>query len=477
MENKNSITSVDLTTGTILPQLVKLALPVIGTSLIHLAYSITDMIWIGRMSSEAVAAVGTAGFLVWLGMSFIIVSKVGAEICVAQSIGKNDPDSAVKFARNAVHINLIMSVLFGCFIFLFRRSFVAFYGFDNASVVNMAVDYAGIISLGAVFMFINPVLSGIFNGTGNSRIPFIINSAGITANIIFDPLLIFGPGFFPRWGVAGAAWATIGSQALVTLIFVLYMGVKKIPFKKFDFFSKMSPIHISRILKFGTPVAVQSMSFTVIAIFLARVIARYGALPIAAQKIGIQVEGISYMTASGFSTALCAFTGQNFGAGKWTRIVKGFTASFFLMILLGFVAFSVLFFLPSQIMSFFVKDAETISHGISYLRILALSQIFMCFEIISAGAFNGLGKTAPPSLVSIIFTGMRVPAAYFLASTFLGIDGVWWSISISSVFKGVILMTWFFILISRHPDIRKRDFLPSLVYRWNVRFFRDKPQI
>lgn len=477
MKEQNNIVSVDLTRGTILPQLVKLALPVIGTSLVHLAYSITDMVWIGRLSSEAVAAVGTAGFLVWLGFSLILISKVGAEICVSQSIGKNDPDSALSYARNALHLNITTAVIFGIFIFFFRHWFVAFYRFDSPEVVAMSTDYAGIICFGTVFMFANPVLSGIFNGTGNSRTPFWINSVGIILNIILDPLLIFGPGFLPALGVKGAALATIFSQAFVTVIFIFYMGLKKIPFKKFNFFSKISFSHVLKILKFGTPVALQSMSFTVIAILLARIISRYGALPIAAQKIGIQVEGISYMTASGFSTALCAFTGQNFGAGKWGRIAKGYAVSFLLMIVLGLISFSILFFFPSQIMLFFVKDAGTVSHGVSYLRILSFSQIFMCFEIISAGAFNGLGKTIPPSVVSVVFTGLRVPFAYILAQTFFGIDGVWWSISVSSLFKGVILALWFAFLISMRPELKKRDFIKALVYRWNIRFFRDKPQI
>ncbi|MBN2363354.1 MATE family efflux transporter [candidate division WOR-3 bacterium] len=469
--------SVDLTNGSILPKIIKVALPVIGTSIIHLAYGVTDMLWIGKLSSEAVAAVGTASFLVWLGFSFILVSKVGAEIWVAQSIGRNDFDSAVNYARNALQINLISAVFYGLFIFFSRKYFIAFYGFERPDVVSGAEIYAAIISFGTIFMFVNPVLSGIFNGTGNSKTPFVINSIGIIANIVLDPFLIFGLLGFPKLGVAGAALSTILSQALVTLIFVVYMRLKRIPFKKFQFFKKMSIKHITGIVKFGSPVALQSMSFTLIAILLARVVARYGALPIAAQKIGIQVEGISYMTASGFSTALCAFTGQNFGTLKWNRIVKGYSESLVLMTGIGIISFAVLFFFPDRIMSFFVKDAETINHGVSYLKILSFSQIFMCFEITSAGAFNGIGKTLPPSIVSIIFTGLRIPAAYFLSEKFLGLDGVWWSISVSSVFKGIVLMSWFIFLILKQHEIQKRDFIPSLIYRWNAKYFKDKLQI
>jgi Na+-driven multidrug efflux pump len=99
-----------------------------------------------------------------------------------------------------------------------------------------------------------------------------------------------------------------------------------------------------------------------------------------------------------------------------------------------------------------------IQDGMIYLRILGVSQLFMCIEITTAGAFNGLGKTVPPSIVGIALNAMRIPGALLL-SIALGLNGVWWSISLSSILKGVILTSWFIIFLSRHPEIRGRRFI------------------
>ncbi|MGC9366722.1 MAG: MATE family efflux transporter [bacterium] len=465
----------DLTKGNILGNIFKMAMPVIATSLIQMTYSLTDMIWIGKISSEAVAAIGTAGFLIWFGFSFILITKVGAEIGVSQSLGKGDLNLAKLFSENSIQLSLFMSIIFGVVMFLFRGQFVQFYGFKQQPVINMSISYLGIISFSSVVMFLNPVFSGIYNGSGNSRTPFYINSIGLALNIIFDPFLIFGIGFFPALGIVGAAWSTVLSQVIVTVIFLFYLKHKKQPLPGLNFLKLPSWNYIIKIIRFGLPITLQSLSFSVFAIFLARIISQWGALPIAAQKIGIQVEGISYMTASGFSTALCAFIGQNFGAAKWNRIFKGYYLTMGLISILGLVTSAILWFWPEFLVKLFVHDAETVSYGVSYLKILALSQLLMCYEIISAGAFNGLGRTIPPSIIGIIFTGLRIPLAVVLSEfLLLGLDGVWWSITITSIVKGTILSIWFGILLELHPQLKGKVKTSVMVFRWNWKYLKEK---
>ncbi|MDF2519867.1 MAG: efflux family protein, partial [Clostridia bacterium] len=123
--------------------------------------------------------------------------------------------------------------------------------------------------------------------------------------------------------------------------------------------------------------------------------------------------------------------------------------------IIGLITTSLLVFLPGPIFSIFIREPEVVKDGIIYLRILGLSQLFMCIEIATAGAFNGLGKTIPPSIVGITMNTLRIPGALLLSMS-LGLTGVWWSISISSIFKGLILTSWFIIYLSRHPEIRGR---------------------
>ena len=181
---------------------------------------------------------------------------------------------------------------------------------------------------------------------------------------------------------------------------------------------------------------------------IGRIIAQYGAVAIAVQKVGSQIEAISWMTAEGFSAALTVFIGQNYGAGKWSRILKGDKATIFLSSMIGIFATLLFVFFGDIVFSMFIPEKEAMLKGADYLRILGYSQLFMCLEITTTGAFSGFGNTITPSWVGGVFTGLRIPAAILLTKyTSLGIDGVWWSISGSSVIKGILLIILFIIMI------------------------------
>jgi putative MATE family efflux protein len=433
-----------LTEGKILSTLIKLAIPIMGTSFVQMAYNMTDMIYIGRLGSSAVAGVGTAGFFTWFAMAFILISRIGAEIGVAQSIGRDNIKSAKRFAKNAIILNIILGVIYAVFLIIFRNQLIGFFKLENKNVVQMAVDYLVIIALGINFYFINPVFTGIYNGTGDSKTPFKFNVVGLISNIILDPVLIFGLGPIPAMGVKGAAIATVFSQMVVTILFILY--AKKSALIKGFSFKDLNMKYMKGIFNYGLPVALQNGLFCIFAMIIARIISGWGEVPVAVQKVGSQIESISWMTAGGFQTAISTFIGQNYGAGKWDRITKGYKLGMISVGVLGVFATVLLIVGAAPIFSFFIPEEGILPYGVAYLRILGVSQLFMCIEIATAGAFNGMGKTMPPSLVSTVFTGLRIPMALILSSpNLLGLNGVWWSISITSIIKGIVLTTWFMV--------------------------------
>lgn len=447
--------SNSLLEGPILKSLLKLALPIMGTAFLQMAYNMTDMIWLGHLSSNAVASSGTAGFFMWMGLAFILISKIGAEIGVAQSVGRHDLDGARHFGQNAIQLNLALSLLYGLALYLMRNPLISFFQLGDPQVVQDGIDYLAIIALGMPFAFINPVFSAIYNGYGNSRTPFYINTIGLVFNIVVDPLLIFGLGPCPAMGVRGAAWATILAQLIVALIFAHRLLIRHEPLGTIGLLKKPDWSILKKIAGLGLPVAVQSGMFTLFAIIIARIISQWGPLPIAVQKVGAQIESISWMTASGFSTALSTFVGQNYGAGQWKRILKGYVAAIGSISVIGILASALLIFAGGPIFSLFIPEPDAIAAGTVYLKILGYSQLFMCLEITTAGAFNGLGKTMPPAASSILLTGARVPAAFFLSKPeLLGLEGVWWSICISSILKGVTLLLLFAWMIQKIPEIR-----------------------
>ncbi len=439
-----------LTQGSISKALIKLALPIMGTSFLQTAYTITDMFWIGKVGTKAAAAVGTGGFFTWLAMAFIILSKVGAEVGVAQSIGRNDIGEAKRYIRHTVQLNIFLGILYSIVLIVFKKSLIGFFNLGDAEVISMATTYLVIVSLGLVSYFINPVFTGILNGYGDSKTPFYINMIGLVTNIVLDPLFIFGFGPIPAMGVAGAALATVIAQVAVTFAFIIRIVVAKDElFKEIGFLQAPDMTHMRYIIRLSLPVALQNALFSIIAMFIAKIIANWGPTPIAVQKIGSQIEAISWMTAGGFSTALSTFVGQNYGANKWDRIYKGYFIAIGLASIVGLGATLLLVFGAKPVFSVFLSEEEAVAQGINYLRILGFSQLFMCVEITTAGAFNGLGKTVPPSITGILFNALRIPAAIILSATVLDLDGVWWSISMTSVFKGIILTSWFILFLKK----------------------------
>ena len=144
--------------------------------------------------------------------------------------------------------------------------------------------------------------------------------------MILDPVLIFGLGPFPVMGVAGAAIATVLAQATVTLIFFVFAKKDNIIFCHIKLFRIPDRSHFSSIVRIGFPTCIQNMIFTGISMIIARLVAGYGDAAVAVQKVGSQIESISWMTADGFAAAVNSFLAQNHGAGKYSRIPKDITA-------------------------------------------------------------------------------------------------------------------------------------------------------
>ncbi|UWD49861.1 MATE family efflux transporter [Clostridioides difficile] len=439
---------LDLTEGRITEKLLRLSLPIMGTSFIQMGYNMIDMIWVGKAGSKAVAAVGTAGFFPWLAMAFIMISKVGGEVKVAQSIGENNISTTKSYIKSAVEINIMLAIIYTMALIVFNKQLIGFFRLGDLEVISMSRQYLIIVALGMVFYFINPVFTAIFNGLGNSKTPFRINTIGLITNIILDPVLIFGWGPAPKLGVAGAAIATVFAQIVVTTCFLYIILKSKEEYFKIKIFRNIEVKYYKVLYKLGLPVAIQSGMFTIFSMLLGVIVASWGPVAVAVQKVGSQIEAISWMTAEGLAVALGSFVGQNYGAKKYSRINKGCKIAIIVSSVLGIITTLVLIFAGESIFSVFINESEAIEKGAMYLKILGYSQLFMCLEIITTGAFKGLGRTYIPSIIVTVLTGARVPLAYFISRPeILGLNGVWWSITLSSVLKGILMISLFIYLL------------------------------
>ncbi|MFC7680096.1 MATE family efflux transporter [Paenibacillus sp. GCM10028914] len=430
--------TTDLTEGPIMPTLMKLALPIIATNFISTTYGLVDMIWVGRLGSGPVTAIGTASFFINLAIALSTMITIGTGIRISHSIGARQVEQAKSYVKNGFIMSIALGLLYMVFIFMSKDYFIGFFDLGSAEVELMSKQFLMVSIIGTLFTIINTLYATILNAMGNSKQPFHIFTVGLIMNIILDPFFIFGVGSFEGWGVVGAAIATVTSNITVTLLFIIKTRDSQMISKSSIWDSRL----MKEVIRMGLPITIQRVTFTLISIIIAKIIVQWGADAIAVQKVGIQIESISYMTIGGLQGAIAAFFGQNYGARRLDRIHQGYRKALVMTSVFGLIISFVFVLFPQQLFSLFLADESSLALGTDYMRIIGYSQMFMCLELMTVGAFNGIGQTHIPPIFSITFTALRIPLALLLSEPF-GLNGVWMSIALSSVFKGVVLVFWF----------------------------------
>lgn len=428
----------DLTQGPIMPTLMKLTLPIIATNFISTTYGLVDMIWVGRLGSGPVAAIGTASFFINLAIALSTMITIGTGVKVSHCMGSGQKEKAKSYINNGFMMSIFLGLLYMGIVLLTKDHLIGFFDLGSDEVERMARQFLWISVIGTVFSIVNTLFATLLNAMGNSKQPFQIFSIGLMVNIVLDPFLIFGVGSFGGWGVAGAAIATLTANILVTCLFIIKTRDSELITNAAPWNSRQ----MKEVITMGIPITIQRVTFTIISIIIAKIIVRFGADAIAVQKVGIQIESISYMTIGGLQGAIAAFFGQNYGARRIDRIEQGYRKALILTSVFGVIVSLIFIVFPQQLFSLFLSDVRSLELGANYMRIIGFSQLFMCMELMTVGAFNGIGKTHIPPIFSITFTALRIPLALILSEPF-GLNGVWMSIALSSMFKGIILVFWF----------------------------------
>ena len=445
----------NLTKGPILKTLTKLALPIMASSFLGTLYNITDMAWIGLLGSKAVAGVGVGGMFTWLSQGLASMARMGGQVKVAQSLGRGEKEKAHGFAQTAVQLSTFMGLAYAILCLIFVRQMVGFFKLNDPEAVSAALSYTKIACGLIVFSFLTVTLTGIYTAQGDSKTPFLANLIGLVTNMILDPVLILGPGPFPKLGVTGAAIATVTAQFIVMSIMIICVikQKKENVLKGTHLLTKIPAPYLNGICRIGIPTAIQGMAYCIISMVLTRMVSAFGAEAVATQRVGGQIESVSWNTADGFASALNAFTAQNYGAGKMNRVRKGYHASLWTVGIWGLIITLVFVFAPNTIATIFFHEPKAITIAVGYLIIIGFSEGFMCIELTTIGALSGLGMTRLCSIISIIFTGSRIPLAIFLKNTSLGLHGIWWAFSSTSIISSVTKLPEHLNTKNRKPDL------------------------
>ncbi|MCL2235737.1 MAG: MATE family efflux transporter [Defluviitaleaceae bacterium] len=451
-DNKNN--EYDLTQGPILKRLLKMAAPLMATSFMQMAFNLADMFWLSRMEGDsggAVAAAGTAGMYFWLAMAFIFIGRMGAQIGVSQNMGKGEPATAKKYAQNAFGIGLLFGMVYMVILITMQRPLIGFFGMEDPAVITMAQQYMAATAFAMPFLFGHHVITGIFIGYGNTKVPFIINSGSLAINISITPIFIF----VLDMGIAGAGYATVIASVINFAAKVWAMSkYKGRPFPVYRPLAKPEAVFVRQIFKWGVPIGIETAFMAFMSMLVTRFVAEFGTGALAAQRVGSQVESLAWMMAGGFGSALTGFMGQNFGAKKFGRMRRTYRLSLAVMSGYGVFIGVVLFAFAPQLVGIFLDCPYEIQMGVEYLRVFAFTQVFFCAEEVAFGSFMGMGHTYKPTIVSSSGNALRVVIVFLMVTfTDSGLFGIWVGVSISLVVRSVWMLTWY--------KLNERRFIPK----------------
>lgn len=437
----------NLTSGSIPAVLTRLAMPIVAASFLSTAYSITDMVWIGTLSGKALSGVGIGSMFVWLSQGLSMIPRMGGQVLVAQELGRGNREKAKAYAAAALQMTILFGVLYGGFCMASASTLVSLWGLRDPAAIRSAEIYLRVTCGIVIFSYLGQVLTGLYTAQGNSRVPLKANFIGLMLNMILDPMLILGIGMFPRLETLGASIATILAQAVVVGVMAEDIYKEKNGnsiLRQVNLLQKADSRCVKEIFRIGIPSAIQSVMYCFISMCLSKIAGTFGDAAIGVQRVGAQIEALAWNIASGFSSALNAFCAQNYGAARMDRVREGYRISCIMIVIWsGFIA-CMFFLFPDTISGVFFHTPEEIGMCAEYLQILGAGTVFNCIELLGVGALSGLGNTRLCSMISVLLTGLRIPIALLLSRTALGVNGIWWAFSITSILKGITFHITFY---------------------------------
>lgn len=433
-----------LTEGSITKSVWALALPMMIGNILQTLFNVVDMIFVGKLGAEAIAAVSMSGIIMMLIITAAIGLSVGTTAMVARFIGANDTEQANNVAMQSLILGGVIFVLLAVFGTIFAEPLLRLIG-AKQEVLKLSVTYLRIIFVGSITMLVLFQGGAILRGAGDAVTPMKILILSTVLNLILDPLLIFGIWIFPRLEVSGAAYATVLARGVGMLIVLwvlvrghsnIHINLKKI---KVDFNIMW------RIIKIAVPGFIRPMFRSVSGLILMSIVALYGTYAVAAYGICIRINMIVMMPGFGLGLATATLVGQNLGAGKPGRAEKSAWTAFGFYELIMVVVGSLFFIFAQGLMKIFNTNPEVVRMGVSFIHIVTLSYIFLAPSIVLGKAMDGAGDTISPAFITgIAQLGVRITLA-LIFTKICGLDtiGIWLAIAISIVVEGIVMVGWF----------------------------------
>ena len=429
--------------GPIVGTMVWLAWPVIVANLVNMSYNLIDAFWLGKLGKVAFGAPTVCWPLIMLFYSVGMGYAMAGIALISQYTGAGDKRMAEKSAGQLISFLFLGALALSGIGYLSISQVLSLIGVPQ-NIYPLAISYARIIFLGMPIVFFVFAFNTIANAIGDTRTPTILNVFSAVANIVLDPIMIFGLLGFPALGVAGAAIATVISRSIVSIVggYFLFKGFKGIRISLADL--KIEKWWLRRVFSIGTPLSIQhsfnALGFTV----MMSIVSRFGPAVIAAYGVVVRIVDIMQAVILGLNRATSIMVGQNIGAEKYGRAMS--IAKTSVTFTSGFLALGslLLFVFSSQAISFFVNEHDVVVEGSKLIHVISSSIPFFGIFSVAGAIAAGSGHTRFFAVLSMVRLWLlRIGLSIFLVYIMsIGSLGVWLAMTISNIGAGTIALAW-----------------------------------
>lgn len=438
-------TKRDYTEGSINGAIWALAIPMILEMLFMSLYQVADLFWVGRLGTDALAAVAIGGMVRWTLVSLSNGIAIGGLAIVARRIGDKRYPDANHATTQAIILSLVISFSFIFIGFLLMNPILHLLG-AKGRVFNFGRSFLRVIFLGIGSIVTVFVINSLFRGAGDANIAFYVIAITSLSNVVLEPFLVLGWGPFPRLGVQGAALSTVITQSLGLLVqfFVLISGRARIRLI-------LSAKHIipdlellKEIVLIGLPSAFQMFLRATSRMVLMGLVGLFGTPALAGYGIANRVLLALLIPCFGMGNAAATLVGQNLGAQKPKRAERSawMIGEYNLLYISLFTVF--IFIFTSHLVSLFDHDLDVIRYASMALKIMGPSYLFTALGVVMARGLNGAGDTVPPMSINLFSLWLlQIPLAYLLSKTSLLSNGLWLGIALANVANGALMTLWF----------------------------------
>jgi putative MATE family efflux protein len=432
----NRIPKAVLTEGPVGKTLVNLTIPMIFGIISMVAFNLVDTIFVGRLGAMELAALSYTFPVVLVIASIAMGLGIGTSAVISVAIGEGNDHKVRRLTTDSLVLSVTVVAVFAVAgLFTINPVFTALGA--PPDILPLIRQYMRIWYFGMIFVVIPMVGNNAIRASGDTRTPALIMVTAAAINLIFDPLLIFGYGPFPRLEIAGAAVATVFARGLTLIVSIIVLSVRK----------KMITLNVpsfrelmqswGRILYVGIPAASTRIIIPLATGVITRFLSSYGPETVAGYGVSSRIEFFTLTVVLALSTVLGPFVGQNWGAGNHDRVRYGIRFSKQFALVYGVVLIGALFIIARPLASVFNKNEIVVGAIVSYLRIVPLGYGLQGIVLLCAAAMNVLNRPLQAAALSLIqMFVVYIPLA-LIGSSLFGVTGIYGALAFSYALAGI----------------------------------------